>query len=159
MNDETPATLSSLIATAKPDLSALSRCGLHDKTRQALEDMAFEGLSLPHAAKRHGIRTDNLQRAYDRRKVRAAYYQVVKAVRDNAAQDAYRRIDHLSRTSDSERLQFDASRWIAGVDGISPVQKVDARHQHNVQFQGFAYPDIHAKDVTPADSKSPDDDE
>ena len=121
--------------------------------------MAHEGLPLLHAAERFKVDDSTLYRAMLRPHVKQAFAQVLKAIREGAAQAAYLKINHLAHTADSKRLQFDASRWIAGVDGISPVQKVDARHQHNVQFQGFAYPDIHAKDVTPADSKSPDDDE
>lgn len=153
MTDTTPE-ITALAAAAKPDdLNALSKCGLHEQTRKALEAMAHEGISLRDAAKRFDIRPDNLSRAHDRPKVRKAFMSVRRAIRVNAAADAHTRIEYMSRHADSERVRFDANRWVAGVDGVSPVQRVDARHQHNVQFQGFVYPDIHAKDVSPEDGE------
>lgn len=139
------------LAATQFALTALHRVGLHEKTREALEIMAFEGRTLPHAAKAAKVRPDNLARAFNRPKVREAYNQVVKAIRNNAAQAAYLRIQHLGQTSNSERTQLDANKWVAGVDGISPVQKVDARHQHNHTFGGFDY--SHLKTV--GDNKSP----
>lgn len=131
--------------------NALEGTGLHEHTREALELMAHEGLSLPLAAKQKNIRVDNLQRAFNKPKVRAAFNQLVKTIRDNASQMAYLRINHLSQASQSERMTFDAARWVAGVDGLSPVQKVQGTHSHSISFGGFEYPDLEAKDVTPED--------
>lgn len=121
--------------------------------------MANEGLPLSAAAVQFEVDTSTLYRALCRPHVKRAFAQVLRAIREGAAQAAYLRINHMGHSAKSETVKLDANKWIAGVDGLSPVQKIDARHQHNVQFQGFAYPDIHAKDVTPSDSKSPDDDE
>lgn len=134
--------------------NALQGTGLHPHTREALEDMAHEGLPLPLAAKRHSIRPDNLERAFNKPHVRKAYNQLVRAIRDNSAQAAYMRINHLSYTSDSDRIQLDASKWVAGVDGISPVQKVSGQVSVSHSFTGFEYPTIEAKDVTPTDTAS-----
>lgn len=122
-------------------LQALHTVGLHKKTREALEAMAFEGLPLPYAAKRHDIRPDNLAKAFNKAHVRRAYNQVVKAIRDNAAQAAYMRINHLSMTSKSDQVRFKANEWVAGVDGISRVQKVEGQHHHSHTFGGFEYDD------------------
>lgn len=138
--------------------NALSGIGLHTKTREALEDMAHKGLPLPHAAKLHGMRPDSLERSFKKVHVRHAYNQLVKAIRANAAQSAYMRINDLSLNTKSERLKFDASRWVAGVDGISPVTKVEGTMAHSHSFTGFEYPDLKAKDVTPTDNQSGADD-
>ncbi|TNE43430.1 MAG: hypothetical protein EP341_11450 [Sphingomonadales bacterium] len=143
------------LASTQYALTALQRCNLHRKTREAIEAMAFEGVSLPLAAQRVGMRTDNLARSFNKPHVRNAYNQVVAAIRDNAAQSAYLRINRLAETSESDRLKFDANRWLAGVDGISPVQKVEGRHQHNVAFGGFDIPRPEPLDVTPEDGQSP----
>lgn len=153
MTDNTPPEDGVAVPQASTEyaLTALSRVGLHKKTREAIEAMAYEGLSLPLAADRFDIRRDNLTRAFNKPHVRTAFKQVVKAITDNAAQQAYLRVNHLSQTSKSERLQYDASRWVAGVAGISPVQKVQGHMTHNVTFGGFDYdePIEHDPKVTP----------
>ena len=140
------------------DLTALERVGAHEQTRKALELMAFEGIPPMEAAKRAQCDQSTLYKALKKTKVKVALNQVINAIRKNAAQAAWLRIQHLSVTGSSERLKFDANRWIAGVDGISPVQKVEGRVSHNVQFTGFDYPDLGAKDITPKDIQSHDDD-
>ena len=145
-------------ADVPPDLFALDRCRVSSQYKAAFMDMIHRGASPQSAAEAHGIRLTNLRRALARPHVRAAYNQTLKAVRDGAAQQAYLRINGMAQEAQSDRLKFDANRWIAGVDGISPVQKVEGRVSHNVQFTGFDYPDLGAKDITPKDSQSHDDD-
>ncbi|WP_170759969.1 hypothetical protein [Ruegeria lacuscaerulensis] len=94
------------------------------------------------------------QRAFKRPHVKRAFNQLVNAIRENAAQSAYLGIVHLSNTANSDRLKFDTRKWIAGVDGISPVQKVEGRHHHNVQFGGFDYGEEEPIDVTPEDEEN-----
>lgn len=123
---------------------------LNKKAVSALEAMAYQGLSLHLAADRFGIRRDNLQRSFDRVNVRRAYNQIVDHIRSNAGQDAYLRMVELSQTSKSEHVKADANKWVAGVDGISPVQKVQGQHNLQVTFGGFDYGKPPTKDVTPS---------
>lgn len=149
-------------AQTNTGLNALEGTGLHEHYRAALYDMAYEGLDTREAAKRQNIRLNNFHAAISRPHVKRAYKQLVAAIRDNAAQAAYLRINHMSKNADSEHVKLKANEWVAGVDGISKVQKVEGNMRHNVVFGGFDYPDLEAKDVTPRDNKSPasdDDDE
>tara|TARA_R110000851_G_scaffold22626_9_gene67011 strand:- start:73 stop:558 length:486 start_codon:yes stop_codon:yes gene_type:complete len=158
-DEQLPAELDQPLSTAlQTQFDALHNVGLHQKTREAIEAMAYEGLPLPYAAERHDIRPDNLAKAFNKPHVRKAYNQVVKAIRDNAAQAAYMRINHLSLTSKSEQVKLKANEWVAGVDGISKVQKVQGQHHHSHSFGGFDYPDLEAKDITPQDNQSGGDD-
>ena len=145
-----------LQGTPEDDLTALGRCGLHAKTRAAIEEMAFKGATLHSAAAKHKMRPDNLAKAFRKPHVKAAYEQTVKAIERGAARHSFRRIVDMAENSESGRLRYDANRWVAGVGGISPVQKVDARHQHNVTFGGFTYDRPDPKDITPEDTESPD---
>jgi predicted DNA-binding protein (UPF0251 family) len=120
------------------------------RIKEVIRLMTEEALPRAEAAQRAGITDDAVQRAMKKKHVRAAYNQAVADVRENAAQKAYLKIARLSDAGDSQRLQFDASRWIAGVDGIAPVQKVEGRHMVNHSFAGFEYPTI---DVTPGDAQ------
>lgn len=125
--------------------------------RRTLTIMAEQGLDAREAAIAAGFKPDSAIRALRRPHVKRAFSQMVNNVRDNAAQGAYLRINHMSKTADSERTRLEANRWVAGVDGISPVQKVEGNHRHNVTFGGFEYSGPEPVDVTPENSESPDD--
>jgi hypothetical protein len=115
--------------------------------------MAATGQTLKDSAKATGMNVQAAQRAFRRQHVKRAFNQLVAEVRENAAQQAYLGIVNLSHNAQSDRLKFDTRKWIAGVDGISPVQKVEGRHHHNVQFGGFDYGDEDTIDVTPEDDE------
>ena len=114
---------------------------LGGKTVQALEMMANEGVSLAEASKVVGIRKANLERAFDIPDVRVAYNKLIRHIRDNAAQEAYLRIVELSKNADSEHVRADCNKWLAGVDGIAPVKRVESKYHHTHQFGGFQYDD------------------
>lgn len=124
------------------------------KMKAVIEHMAETGVSLKCAAEHCGMGPDAARTAFNRPVVRRAFNQLVKEVRDNAAQQAYLGIVEQSQKATNERLRFDAKRWVAGVDGISPVQKVHGQHSHSHSFTGFTYPDLEPKDVTPVDAQS-----
>ncbi len=130
------------------------RTRISAEARAAVTIMATEGVSRAEAAERADITDDALRRALKRPHVRRLFNQIVKEVRDNAAQAAYLKINHLSDTADNERLKYDANRWIAGVDGISPVQKVQGTHSHRHEFGGFVFDDSDVIDGTATDSQS-----
>ena len=90
-------------------------------------------------------------RAFDRPRVRNAFNQVVKAIRDNAAQAAYLRINNMGITASSEQVRLKANVFVAGVDGISPVVKVQGQHHISHSFGGFDYGGIGGGE----DSQSP----
>lgn len=144
--------------TPPSNLNAPSFKGLHlsAKNVEALELMAYEGLSPHVAADRLGIRKANLLRAFDTPKVRAVYQELVDHIRQNVGQQAYMRIVELSQTAKSETVRADCNKWLAGVDNIAPVKRVEASHQHKVQFGGFIVDLSGAdedgpRDVTPAE--------
>tara|TARA_R110002094_G_scaffold85688_17_gene89719 strand:- start:393 stop:809 length:417 start_codon:yes stop_codon:yes gene_type:complete len=126
-----------------------TRIRISDEMRQCVELMATEGLPVRQAAERAGIAPDTAVRNMKKTHVLRLFNERIKDVRDNAAQAAYMRINHLSVASTNERVKLDASKWVAGVDGISPVQKVQGQHHHSHVFGGFEYPDLEATDITP----------
>ncbi|MGJ5621077.1 hypothetical protein [Sulfitobacter sp. MF3-043] len=128
-----------------------TRVRISDEMRKCIELMASEGLPVHVAAERANITRDTAVRKMRKAHVLRLFNQRVKDVRDNASQAAYMRINHLSVASTNERVKLDASKWVAGVDGISPVQKVQGDHFHRHVFGGFSYPDLEPVDVTPED--------
>lgn len=160
MNDE-PSPQDEAQALIEAGKNPFDGTGISARTRRGLEHMALRGLSLPHAAKRAGVRPDQLSRALTYPKVKAAYNQAVAAVRANAGQAAYLRNVELSQTATSEAVRADLNKWIAGVDNIAPIKRVEGRFQHNHQFGGFAFPqvddDVHMPsaqiDITPEEDQ------
>lgn len=151
MTDDTPALVEEGAALPPADIT-FEGLGLGKSSVEALEAMAYEGLSLHLAAKQHKIRTDNFTRTFNNPRVRRVYNQVVKAIRDNAGQQAYVRMVNLSQTSSSDHVKLEANKWIAGVDGIAALKRVEGRMQHTHAFAGFDYPEPDTVDVTPTDA-------
>lgn len=109
------------------------------RTVRALEDMAYRGTPLPHAADNHGIRRDSLVRSFNNPATRAVYNQIVKGIREGAAVQAYLRNVELAHTATSETVRLEANKWIAGVDGIAALKRVEGRMHHQHSFGGFDY--------------------
>lgn len=120
--------------------------------REVIRIMAEEGASLPIAANKAKMTRDAAVRAFNRPHVKALYNSMIKEIRENAAQQAYMRINHLSETAESENVRLDSSKWIAGVDGLAPIRKLEGRFAHSHQFKGFDY--ANPKDVTPTDDSA-----
>ena len=159
MNDEqTPATFEEIPAAAITDVSmawdALFGTRLGNRKRKAIISMAIEGLSLPLAAKKHGIRPDNLNAAFSKPHIKKAYNQIVKDIRENAAGRAWLRVNYLGESAQSEQVRLKANQWVAGVDGISPIQKVQGHISHSHSFSGFEYGDDDPIEGQAHDTKS-----
>lgn len=122
--------------------------GLGVRTVNALNMMLTEGISLDLAAQRAGLYVSNLRRAFNSPKVRAVYNQHVKAIMDNAAIQAFIRIEKLTQTSKSDQVRLEGNKWLAGVGNIAPIKRVEGRFQHNHSFEGFDY-GADPVDVTP----------
>jgi hypothetical protein len=124
-----------------------TRIRISDEMRRCVEIMAHEGLPLHMAAERANIHRDTATRNMRKAHVLELFNQMVRDVRVNASQAAYMRMVHMSTHADSERVRLDATKWIAGVDGIAPVQKVEGRYSHQHTFGGFEYGDLELEDV------------
>lgn len=119
-----------------PDFTGLR---LSAKTIQALEFMAHEALSLADAADRAGVRRDNLKRAFDLPAVRERFNEIVAWIRNSEGGAAYLRMVQLAKTADSEHVRLEANKWLAGVDGLAPVKRVEGRFSHRHGFEGFDF--------------------
>lgn len=121
-----------------------TRVRISDEMRLCVELMATEGLPVHMAAERANISRDTAVRNMRKPHVLRLFNQQVKEIRDNAAQAAYLRINEMALNAKSEQVRLKANEWVAGVDGISKVQKVQGHHSHSHAFRGFSYPDLDA---------------
>jgi hypothetical protein len=106
---------------------------------QVLELMAYEGLSLPHAAQRASMKLESARKAMAKPHTKVAFNQLVAAIRENAGQAAYLRLNHMSQTAQSETVKMEANKWVAGVDGIAALKRVEGKHTVSHTFGGFEY--------------------
>lgn len=137
-----------------PAIPTFDGCNLTAHYRMALECMAYEGASLHVAAQKHGIRTDNFIKAFNRPHVRKRYNAIVSAIRDGAAVQAYLRIQQRAQFSSSEPVRQRADEWIAGVDGLAPLKRVESKHSHSHTFGGFDYGGITIEGSVSPDNQS-----
>jgi hypothetical protein len=144
-----------IVKRVKPNKQAR----ISDQMRTVLEEMAFKGDDLKTASIAAGITYTAAMRAFHRPHIKAAYNQLVADIKANAGQAAYLTIRHMSKAAASETVKLEANKWVAGVDNIAPVKRVEGRFQHSHSFGGYDYGDG-AVDITPApDTASGDDDE
>lgn len=120
----------------------------------ALEYMGREGVPLSVAAERAGMQPNSLKIALRKPHVKTALNQIIADVRSGAAQAAYLRINHLGVVAESENVRLEANKWVAGVDNIAPVRRVEGRYQVSHSFGGFMFDDDGTVDVTPDDTSS-----
>lgn len=109
------------------------------KTAQAVRFMVATGCTADKAAQEIGMNREAFRKALAKPHVKAYQALLFQEVRDNGAARAYLKVNNLMDVAASERVQFDAARWVAGVDGISPIQKIRGVHNHRHDFGGFAF--------------------
>lgn len=124
---------------AKTPQNSFKGIKLAARTIRALEDMAYRGVPLTHAADAHGIRRDSLVRSFNNPATRAVYNQIVSSIREGAAVQAYLRNVELAHLATSETVKLEANKWIAGVDGIAALKRVEGRMAHHHTFGGFDF--------------------
>lgn len=117
-------------------------------TRNAIMLMVWEGYTLRDAALAVGMKVDTFRRNMTKKHVKAVYNQEFNRLKSGAAVQAYTRIAARAAGANSETVAQRADEWLAGVEGISPVKKVEGSHSHSVTFGGFAFA-RDTVDVTP----------
>ena len=114
---------------------------LGKKTIEALEIMAWQGIPLHKAAELVGMRRDNLERAFNLPHVHQRWNLLTRYIRQGEGQAAVARIAELARTARSEHVRLAANEWLAGVEGVAPISRVQGVFRHTHNFGGFEYPD------------------
>ena len=117
--------------------------------RRCVEIMAQEGLTVRVAAEKAGITPDTAVRNLRKPHVAAVLNKHIRDIRENAGQRAFLRNVHLAETAKSEAVRADLNKWIAGVDNIAPIRRVEGRMTYTHRFAGFEFDDDEAIDVTP----------
>lgn len=127
------------IAQIRPQ-KALAKTRISPRVRKAIAYMVWDAMDRTAAAERAGITSDNLRKALKQPKVKALMAQEFKELREGAPIEAYANIRELGHTAKSEDVRLRSNQWVAGVDGLAPVTKVQGQMKVSHAFEGFAYP-------------------
>lgn len=93
------------------------------RVKDALSLMVYEGKSRKEAANTAGITDHGLYQALSRPHVKAYRNKLLADLRDSAAARSVARVDRLADTAQSEHVKLEANKWLAGLEGVSPVQR------------------------------------
>lgn len=153
-----------MIALGMPEAQAqrtqgVTRARLSAEMKQVIEIMAYEGLPLPQAVERVGMNLKSAKKAMTKPHVKHAFNQLVAEIRSSAGQLAYLRINRMGSEAQSEPVKLEANKWIAGVDNIAPIRRVEGKYQHNHSFGGFEFGDYDTIEHEASDTASVDDDD
>src|SRR5262245_11767588 len=93
------------------------------KVREAVRLMVEEGLNRATAAERVGLRDNSLYIALRKPDVCSYRNELMRALRESEASRTISRAAKLADTAESEHVRRDANEWLAGIEGIAPVQR------------------------------------
>ena len=121
--------------------------------RMALEKMVNEGLKRAEAAKAVGMTDHSLREALRRPHVQAYRRALMDELRTSEGHRSYLKLTELREKAASEHVQMESAKFVAGVSGISPVQKQEVTHSGQVQVGYVIDLSPPMKDVTPKDGQ------
>lgn len=126
------AMLPAPFETDQPKPPRISR-----KARHAIDLMVREGLKRSEAAAKAGL-TDNAMYVSLRRPETLAYMRdQMQVLRTSAAARTIAKAEQLMDGAESEHVQADMTKWLAGLEGLSPTQRID-----NIGGSGASIPGL-----------------
>jgi hypothetical protein len=109
------------------------------RVRIAIDAMVMEALPRPEAAKRAGITEHALYKAL-RKPPTLAYMQTqLQALRESAAARTIAKAEKLMDSAQSEHVQADMTKWLAGIEGIAVVTKTESLNVHKHFIPGLTF--------------------
>ncbi len=107
------------------------------RVRVAIDAMVLEALPRADAAKKAGITEHALYKALRKPPVLAYRSTLLEALRTSAASRTIAKAEKLMDSATSEHVQADMTKWLAGLDGMSPVSKSESLNVHKHLFPGL----------------------
>lgn len=93
------------------------------KVRIAIDAMVLEALPRPKAAEKAGMSEHGLYKALRKPPVLRYMREQMQVLRESAAARTLAKAEQLMDGADSEHVQADMTKWLAGLEGISPITK------------------------------------
>lgn len=105
--------------------------------RRAIELVVLKGEKIDEACKSVGITRWAYDKAFLKAEVRAFQSECMRVSRTNAASRTVAKAEKLMDSAESEHVQMDAVKWLAGLEGIQPVNKSEITHTHQGSIPGL----------------------
>jgi len=94
--------------------------------KRAIEAMVHDGKKRAEAAQIAGILDESLRQALTRQECCAYLNDQLRVKRTSAAARTVAKAEQLMDGAESEHVQADMTKWLAGLEGISPVQRTES---------------------------------
>lgn len=127
------ATVQTLHETAK----APKTVRISVRVKHAVEQMVDHARNRAEAAQIAGITDDALYRALLKPEVQAYRNDRMRVLRTSEASRTIARAARLADKAESEHVQLQANTWLAGLEGLSPVQRTENTHIHALVLPGL----------------------
>ena len=92
--------------------------------------MVLDALPRREAAEKAGITEHTLYKAMRKPTVMAYMRSQMQVLRESAAARTIAKAEQLMDKAQSEHVQADMTKWLAGLEGISPTQRIENTHIH-----------------------------
>jgi hypothetical protein len=119
------------------DLEPVPKARISGRVRSAIRLMVNEGRSRSAAAQECGITDDWLYRALEKPECKAYRASLMQALRESEASRTIARAAKLADSAQSEHVQLQANTWLAGIEGVSVVQKSESLNVHKHMIPGL----------------------
>jgi len=101
------------------------------RVRRCIDLMVGEGMKRCDAATAAGLTDNALYIALRKPEVLAYRNERMRVVRESAASRTIAKAESLMDSAASEHVQADMTKWLAGLEGISPITKSETINHHN----------------------------
>lgn len=119
------------------DTEAHPKARISRKVRDAIRYMVEEGLSRPDAAQKANLTDHGLYQALRNPLVLAYRRELLEVLRTSEAARCIARGAKLADAAQSESVRNDANKWLAGLDGLSPITKTETVNTHRHLLPGL----------------------
>jgi hypothetical protein len=100
------------------------------RIRIAVDAMVLDALPRAKAAAKAGISEHGLYKALRKPPTMAYMRAQMQMLRESAASRTIAKAEKLMDEAASEHVQADMTKWLAGLEGIAPVQRIENTHIH-----------------------------
>jgi hypothetical protein len=125
------------------------------KLHTAIRLMVEEGQKRPDAAKAAGLHDDSLRKALKRSDVLALRSHMMRVLRESEAARSIARVARLADDAESEHVRLGANTLLLGIEGVVPVQRVEALHKHEHVIPGLSIVIMPRGDAPGIDASAP----
>lgn len=121
-----------VLETVGKDTKTPKQVRISRKVRDAVELMISQARKRADAAQQAGLTDDALYRALKKPEVQALMRERLADLRKSEAARSIARMADIADTGRSEAAKVEANKWLAGIEGVRPAERVQHDHTHRI---------------------------